>query len=613
MQKHANYRSKSSKHSGTKGRDGQSRGSSRKSQKSSKSPSSSISTKAADMTLKVIDDTCRLFVLGKMKTMLVPKRSRFNIFRSLYMFLLMFNFLYFGNSFITSISFVSSYDFQLIFFNRATLFLVFFFFVFRMFQSAYGVFAVTCAVNRMPLYMLMLYTTGTCFLFSMIGSFVIVTNYLPLRFHEAIRTNAANWNDLDDYTWSWVDRTQRMSECCGFDSYRDYSKLAPVANETDSTILPLSCCKNEKAFCMSSNANLHLNSCEPMVHDQQRVYVVAPLTMLMLIDVMTIALSLYMMRTFRYHLQREQLPEDEPTYLLREENRLVGALIRSQFIAPNEVLTVADQFRHLIRVEKTRGLRGTMEGVAVAIRRLTADRTLLVTQVRPEQTFNVTRPNDTIKPIRDTAIVDLITNQMNVEMNRRLTASAAAKLKTEDTAIADQLTSALTASKTPSNVQDQLSTAISETKAPSFVLNVSSEPSKTRADSKQPQDGSPVQVLFDSGRFHPVSPLEAEEVPKLPQMTRVKSDMVLHVQGGVMTPKEECHLPESIRQAPRTRSANFEIAKRLQAMKELRDLGEKVEFGRTNSTDLRLDKMYIGNMIKSLAQRSVNLPLEARK
>ena len=176
--------------------------------------------------------------------------------------------------------------------------------------------------------------------------------------------------------WYLIENAQHYGHCCGYHSPLDYLNFYAKRYNTKDLFrpnfyLPVTCCKNtiRGDLCNIHNEDIILKGCAEFVQDEAMNNIGLPILMLLFTDLMSLAIIVYLMRRFKDNLVRLEVREEHSVFVEREEARLIRELLAAGFIQNADKEKIKAKYRSTIRIETAFGLRPTMEGLTLIIRK----------------------------------------------------------------------------------------------------------------------------------------------------------------------------------------------------------------------------------------------------
>lgn len=320
-----------------------------------------------------------VFTLGEMKTVHKPIKNYVYFAKLYFLFFQSFNLVYLSVAFYIIFDALENKDLKMLMLQEFGLSLVTVVFTIRMIKSFYGIYAVLFARSRRPLYLFLLFNYFVSVLYILIGLMLIFTPYIGWRFAailEAHTEGLESHKEHEKKTWYLVENAQYYGHCCGYHSVLDYLNFYAKQQNTKDLFrpnfhLPITCCKDaiRGDLCTIHNDDIILKGCAEFLQDEAMNNLGLPILMLLLTDVLSLAVIVYLMRRFKDNLVRLEVREEHDVFVEREEGRLIRELLAARFIQNADKEKIKAKYRSTIRVETAFGLRPTMEGLTLIIRK----------------------------------------------------------------------------------------------------------------------------------------------------------------------------------------------------------------------------------------------------
>ena len=320
-----------------------------------------------------------VFTLGELKSVHKPIKNYVYFAKLYFLCFQSFNLVYLSVAFYLIFDALENKDLKMLLLQEYGLSLVTIVFTIRMIKSFYGIYAVLFARSRRPLYLYLLFNYFVSVLYILIGLILIFTPYVGWRFGVILEQHTEGLESHKEHekkTWYLVENVQYYGNCCGFHSLLDYLNFYAKQQNTKDLFrpnfhLPITCCKNaiRGDFCTIHKEDIILKGCAEFLQDEAMNNIGLPILMLLFTDLMSLVFIVYLMRRFKDNLVRLEVKEEHQAFVEREEQRLIRELLAANFIQNADREKIKTKYRSTIRIEQAFGLRPTMEGLTLIIRK----------------------------------------------------------------------------------------------------------------------------------------------------------------------------------------------------------------------------------------------------
>ena len=320
-----------------------------------------------------------VFTLGELKTVQKPIKNYVYFAKLYFLCFQSFNLVYLSTAFYIIFDALENHDLKMLLMHEFGLSLITVIFTIRMIKSCYGIYAVLFARSRRPLYLYLLFNYFVSVLYILVGLVLIFTPYMGWRFGTLLEEHTENLESHKEHekpTWYLIENVQYYGRCCGYHSVLDYLNYYARKQNTRDLFrtdfhLPTTCCKNaiRGDLCTVHKEDVIVRGCAEFVQDEAMNNIGLSILMLLFTDVMSLVFIVYLMRRFKDNLVRIEIKEDTEAFVDREEGRLIRELLAAGFIQNADKEKIKTKYKSTIKVEQAFGLRPTLEGLTLVIRK----------------------------------------------------------------------------------------------------------------------------------------------------------------------------------------------------------------------------------------------------